>query len=166
MFWKVKVLGNPMNPIEKVPRCACRNLAARRNCWGSNKLWDETRSRRPLMKNLFLPLLIQFCNSDVSSHPMIHLSCVCRCRNSGVSCSTGTLFNPETCRWLKTIVSKSRSRERRNHFFGTWVRWLHTVVTHSVTAPVVETSFRAIEDAYLNDTLLLLLGKVSKNRFF
>merc|ERR1711978_770286 len=76
-------------------RCACRNLAARRNCWGSNKLWDETRSRRPLMKNLFLPLLIQFCNSDVSSHPIIHLSCVCRCRNSGVSCSTGTLFNPE-----------------------------------------------------------------------
>ena len=109
-----------MNPIEKVPRCACRNLAARRNCWGSNTptLWDETRSRRPLMKNLFLPLLIQFCNSDVSSHPMIHLSCVCRCRNSGVSCSTGTLFNPETCRWLKTIVSKSRSRERRDHFLG------------------------------------------------
>ena len=43
---------------------------------------------------------------------------------------------------------------------------MHTVVTHSVTAPVVETSFRAIEDAYLNDTLLLLLGKVSKNCFF
>ena len=34
---------------------------------------------------------------------------------------------------------------------------MHTVVTHSVTAPVVETSFRAIEDANVNKTLILLL---------
>ena len=36
----------------------------------------------------------------------------------------------------------------------------NTVVTHSVTAPVVETSFRAnsaIEDAYVNETLFLFL---------
>ena len=25
-------------------------------------------------------------------------SCVCRCRNSGVPCSTGMIFNPEMCR--------------------------------------------------------------------
>ena len=29
---------------EQLPRCACHNLAARRNCWGPNKLWDESRS--------------------------------------------------------------------------------------------------------------------------
>ena len=37
-----------LNSVEfafwKVPRCACHNMVDKRNCWGPNKLWDETRS--------------------------------------------------------------------------------------------------------------------------
>ena len=81
-----------LNSVEyvfwKVLRCACHNLMDRRNCWGPNKLWDETRSFyywQPFLKS------------------RNKCSCVCRCRNSGVPCSTGTIFNPEMCRQVLII---------------------------------------------------------------
>ena len=69
---------------EQLPRCACHNLAARRNCWGPNKLWDESRSEGKQNYSLCI-------KNDESS-------CVCRCINSGVPCSTGMIFNSEECR--------------------------------------------------------------------